>query len=207
MKTRLKLLVLALPISILFSGCYVNLKSKINREVKVEISGTVPVMINNTGNSNFTTYMTQEQYVEAFLKGVKSELSGTENVVIVESGGEFLVTFDQVEVRETTATEKINDADSPDNGKEFELTTLNFSATGKVQRVSDGSSRSWTAYKDKSESTTSSRSAEQVITGDNKDKTEYREKAFDSGTAEDLTQKTGRRSGVVIIRDIGQLMK
>jgi hypothetical protein len=207
MKTRLKLIALAVPLSLLFSGCYVNLKSKIDREVKVEISGNVPVIVSNTGNSNFTTNMTQEQCVEAFLKGVKSELGGTENVIIVESGGEFAVTFDQVEVKETTEIEKIDDTKSDDHGKEFELTSLDFAASGKVQRVSDGSTRSWTAYKDKSESTTSSRSASQVITGDNKDKTEYREKEFDSGTAEDLTQKTGRRSGVVIVRDIGQLMK
>ena len=207
MKTRLKLLALVLPVSLLFSGCYVNLKSKIDREVKVEISGNVPVVISNTGNSNFTTYMNQEQYVAAFLKGLKGELGGTENVIIVESGGEFVVTFDQVEIKETTNIEKINDTDSEDHGKEFELTTLNFAASGKVQRVSDGSTRSWTAYKDKSESTTSSRSAGQVITGDNKDKTQYREKTFDSGTAEDLTEKTGRRSGVVIVRDIGKLMK
>ncbi len=207
MKSRLKLIVFALPFTMLLSGCYVNLKSKIDREVKVEISGNVPVVVSNTGNSNFSTYLTQEQYVEAYIRGLKSELGGTENVIIVESGGEFLITFDQLKVTETTATEKINDTDSEDHGKEFELTTLNFAASGKVQRVSDGSTRSWTAYKDKSENTTSSRSAGQVLTGDNKDKTQYREKEFDSGTAEDLTQKTGRRSGVVIVRDIGQLLK
>ncbi|GAB5417225.1 MAG: hypothetical protein Crog4KO_20910 [Crocinitomicaceae bacterium] len=191
----------------LFSGCYVNLKSKIDREVKVEISGNVPVIVSNTGNSTFSSYMTQEQYVEKFLEGVRGELSGTENVVIVETGGEFRITFDQLQVTETTKTEKVDDTESDDHGKEFELTTLNFSASGKVVRVSDGSSESWTAYKDKSEDLTSSRSAGQVLTGDNKDKTEYREKTFDSGTAEDLTRKTGRRSGVVIVRDIGKLIK
>lgn len=210
MKTLLKttrltiLLVLTLT---LFSGCYVNLKSKIDREVKVEISGDVPVIVSNTGNSNFSTYMTQEQYVAKFLEGVNSELNGTENVVIVATGGEYRITFDKVSVTESTKTEKVNDTESDDHGKEFELTTLSFVATGKVHRVSDGSSESWTANKDKDEDLTSSRSAGQVITGDNKDKTEYREKEFDSGTAEDLTRKTGRRSGVVIVRDIGRLMK
>ncbi|MCR9171180.1 MAG: hypothetical protein NXI10_01715 [bacterium] len=210
MKTRLErftFLSLSLSISLMLSGCFVNLKSHINREVKVEISGDVPVVISNTGNSNFTTYMNQEQYVNAFLRGVKGELGGTENVIIVESGGEFLVSFDQLKVMESTKIEKIDDTNSDDHGKEFELTTLNLSATGKVTRVSDGSTRNWSAYKDKSESTTSSRSAGQVLTGDNKDKTEYREKAFDSGTAEDLTEKTGRRSGVVLVRDIGKLLK
>ncbi|XOV66157.1 MAG: hypothetical protein ACFHU9_11020 [Fluviicola sp.] len=207
MKTRLRFLTLLLPLSMLLSGCFVNLKSHISREVKVEISGVVPVTVSNTGNSNFTTYMNQEQYVEAYLKGLKGELGGTENVILVESGGEFVISFDQVMITETTKIEKIDDTNSEDHGKEFELTTLNLSATGKVTRVSDGSTRSWSAYKDKSESTTSSRSAGQVITGDNKDKTEYREKTFDSGTAEDLTEKTGRRSGVVVVRDIGKLVK
>lgn len=209
MKTGYKTVQFAsvLALTLLLSSCYVNLKSKINREVKVEISGDVPVNISNTGTSNFSTYMTQEQYVATFLNGVRGELSGTENVVIVETGGEFRVTFDQLEVSESTKKEKVNDTSSIDNGKEFELTVFNFTATGKVNRLSDGSTRSWTATKSKDEDLTSSRSAGQVITGDNKDKTEYREKEFDSGTAEDLTGKAGRRSGVVIVRDIGQLMK
>lgn len=199
---------MVLALSILgLSGCYVNLQSKIDREVRVQIMPSVPVTISNTGTSTFNEYMNQDQYVEAFLTGVRGELSGTENVLLVEDNPEFIVTFDLLTVVESTTTEKINDADSPDHGKEFELTKLDLSAQGKVKRVSDGSSRSWTAYKDKSESTTSSRSAGQVITGDNKDKNEYREKAFESGTAEDLTQKTGRRSGVMIVRDIGKLIK
>jgi hypothetical protein len=209
MKTRYKSIqfVSLVLCTLLLSSCYVNLKSKIDREVKVEISGDVPVNISNTGNSNFSTYMTQEQYVATFLNGVRGELSGTENVVIVETGGEFRVTFDRLEVKESTKTEKVNDTTSVDNGKIYELTVFSFTATGKVQRLSDGSSRSWTANKNKDEDLTSSRTAGQVISGGNKDKTEYREKEFDSGTAEDLTGKTGRRSGVVIVRDIGQLMK
>ena len=197
-------LVLAL---IVLSGCYVNLKSKITREVKVEISGNVPVVIDNTGNSTFSSDMTQEQYVAKFIEGVKGELNGTENVVIVASGGEFLVTFDKLKVTESTKTEKVNDTASEDHGKEFELTELKYAASGKVQRISDGASEQWAAYKDKSEELTNSRSAGQVLTGDNKDKTEYREKTFDSGTAADLTRKTGRRSGVIIVRDIGRLLK
>lgn len=207
MKTRIKLLTLVLPIVMLLSGCYVNLKSKIDKPVTVEISDNLPVVISNTGNSNFSGNMTQEQYVEAFMLGLKGELGGTENVTIVESGGQYLITFQQLKVDETTKIEKIDDKESDDHGKEFELTSLDFAASGSVVRVSDGTTRSWSAYKDKDESTTSSRSAGQVITGDNKDKNEYREKEFDAGTAQDLTQKTGRRSGVVIVRDIGQLMK
>jgi hypothetical protein len=191
----------------LLSGCYVNLKSKIDREVKIEISGDVPVNISNTGNSAFSSYMTQEQYVAAFLDGVRGELNGTENVVIVDTGGEFRITFDKLDVTETTKTEKVDDTASDDHGKEFELTSLNFAATGRVVRVSDGTLESWSAYKDKSEDLKNSRTAGDVITGDNKDKTEYREKEFDSGTAQDLTGKTGRRSGVIIVRDIGRLMK
>ena len=204
-KTKLLLaLGLALPV---LSGCYVNLKSKIDREVKVEISNTVPVVVNNTSNSTFSSYMTSEQYQAEFIEGLKGELGTTENVVIVETGGEFRITFDKLEVTETTKTEKVDDTSSDDQGKEFELTTLNFVASGKVQKISDSSTESWTAYKDKSETVTNSRSAGQVLTGDNKDKTEYREKPFDSGTIEDLTRKTGRRSGVVIVRDIGRMMK
>ena len=207
MKTRISLLALTISLGFLFSGCYVNLKSNIDKPVTVEISDNLPVVISNTGNTNFSGTITQEQYVEAFMLGLKGELGGTENVTVVASGGQYLITFEQLKVDETTKIEKIDDKDSEDHGKEFELTSLDFAASGNVVRVSDGSTRSWTAYKDKDESTTNSRSAGQVLTGDNKDKTEYREKEFDDGTAEDLSQKTGRRSGVVIVRDIGQLMK
>lgn len=205
-KYALRLTVLFLS-SVMFSSCYVNLKSKIDRPVRVQIATQVPVTITNTGNSTFNEYMNQEQYVATFLLGVKGELSGTENVTIVDANPDYIVTFDQLKVMESTSMKKIDDPESPDHGKEFELTQLAFSAQGKVQQVSDGSTRSWSASKDKAETTTSLRSAGQVITGDNKDKDEYREKAFDSGTAEDLTQQTGRRSGVVIVRDIGSLMK
>jgi len=198
--------VLLLSVMIL-SGCYVNLKSKIDRPVRVQIMSSVPVTISNTGNSTFNEYMNNNQYVEAYLMGVRGELSGTENVTLVEENPDFIITFDELKVMESTTTETIDDTDSPDHGKQFELTQLAFAAQGKVQRVSDGSTDSWTANLDKKESVTSLRSAGQVLTGDNKDKDEYREKAFESGTAEDLTQRTGRRSGVMIVRDIGDLMK
>ena len=138
--------------------------------------------------------------------GLKGELGGNK-VVIDDVNPEFEIRFDQLTVTESTRKDTINNTSSPDHGKVFELTTLKFLAKGTLVRISDGVSYNWYADKSKSESWTSLRSAEQIANGTNKEKNQYREKAFTSGTAADLTQKVGRRSGVSIVKEIYRSLK
>lgn len=192
---------------LILSGCYVNLNHTIDREVRVSIVEDVPITITNTGNSTFNEYMSEDEYRSKYLAALRAELGGTTNIILTDENPEYLITITSFTIQESTKEEKINDSESPDNGKIFELTTLDFTAQGSVKNLSTGKSRSWYANKSKSESTTSSRSAGQLVTGDNKDKNEYREKDFDSGTAADFTNTIGSRSGIVIVKEISKSMK
>ena len=201
------ILTLALISTLILSGCYLNLKHTIDRVVRVRIVEDVPVSITNTGNSTFNEYVTEAEYKSKYLDALRAELGGTANIILSDENPEYEVMISSFTIQESTKEEKINDSESPDHGKVFELTTLDFTAQGSVKRLSDGKTRSWYANKSKSESTTSSRSAGQLVTGDNKEKNEYREKDFDSGTAADFTNTIGSRSGVVIVKEISKSMK
>ena len=185
----------------MLSGCYINLNKHLDREVRVRVNNNLPVSIDNQGNSTFNEYLNDSQYVEQFMAGLKAEFSGNK-IVIDDVNPEFEVRFSEFSITESTKMETVNNESSPDHGKEFELSTLNLVAKGTVVRMSDGVSYDWYASKNKNESLTSLRSADQIAKGTNKEKNQYREKSFVSGTATDLTQKVGRRSGTSIVKEI-----
>lgn len=201
LKSKIKI---ASVLSILLLGlnsCYTNINKQLDREVHVTIVGLPPISISNTGNSNFSGAYTQEQLIEEFMEGLNSEFQGSK-IVIDDVNPEFSINFSQFEILESTETETVNDTLSDNHGEVYELTTLDVTARGEVVRVSDGVKYSWFASKDKKEKVTSNRSAGQVITGGNKDKTEYREKTLDSDEASSLSFSCGRRSGVSIVKEI-----
>ncbi len=182
------------------TSCYTNLK-ELDREVRVRIVDNMSITIENNGNSTFTEYLNEAQYREEFLRGLRSDLQG-KKVIIDNQNPEFEVVLEKLSITESTRMDTIKDASSPDNGKVFELTTLDLDASGSMRKISDGKMFTWSADKSKSESTTSLRSAAQIAAGENKDKNEYREKAFDSGESGDLTEKVGGRAGSMIVRDL-----
>lgn len=192
---------IALAISFLtLSSCYTNFK-ELDREVHVRIIDNTSVSVQNNSNSNFSGYLNDAQYRENMMQGLRSDLQANK-VIIDDNNPEFEVFVSQLTVVESTKTDSIVDAESPSNGMTFELTTLDFSASGTMRRISDGETFSWSADKSKSESTTTSRSAAQIATGENKSKNEYREKELDANEASDLATKVGERAGAMIIRDL-----
>lgn len=203
-----KILILGVLSTLLtvLNSCYTNINKQLDREVHVTINGLPPVSISNTGTSNFTGSYTQEQLVEQFIEGMKSEFQGSK-IIIDDVNPEFSISFSQFDISETTKTETVNDTLSDNHGDIFELTTIDLTAKGQVVRVSDGATYSWYANKDKDEDVTRSRSAGQVITGGNKDRTVYREKTLDDDAASDLSFKCGRRSGVSIVKEIFKSLK
>jgi len=197
--------VLSILVTVL-NSCYTNINRQLDREVHVTITGVPTVTINNTGASDFTGSYTQVQLAEKFLEGMKSEFQGSK-IIIDDKNPEFSISFSEFTIDESTKTETVNDTLSDNHGDIFELTTLDLTAKGNVVRVSDGVSYSWYANKNKDEDVTSSRSAGQVITGGNKDRTEYREKTLDADAASDLSFKCGRRSGASIVKEIFKSLK
>ncbi len=191
-------------ISLLFTSCYVS--KTLDREVKITLDESFEISMQNNGNSNFTGGFTADEYRAAFIEGMKAEFASSK-IVIVQDNPEFMVSISELKIEESTKTETVNDTESDDHGKEFELTTIDMNSKGLVDQVEKEHIKEWYAEKEKSEKVTNSRSAGQVITGDNKDRKTYREKEFDSNEALDLAEKCGRRSGARIINDIIKAIK
>lgn len=190
-------LLVALPF--LLSACYIS--KSLDREVHVRLIADVPVNVVNNSNSNFTAFASNEQYAEKLLEGMKGEFNGS-NVVPDNVNPEFEVLVTEFTLTETTKIETVNDTTSDDHGKKFELTELDLTAKGIVTRLSDGVQYEWWANKSKEEKVTSLRSAGQIVTGENKEKNEYREKEFSEDEALDLSWNCGRRSGNSVVKKI-----
>lgn len=201
---NLKFIASVVVLLLLFQSCYVS--KTLERDVNISLDETFIVTITNTGNSSFSGNYTEEEYRQAFLEGMKSEFVGS-HIIIVANNPEFLVSISELTISESTKTETVSDTDSPDNGKVFELSSVNLSAKGLVDKAGGERIEEWWADKDKDEKVTNSRSGGQVLTGDNKDNNTYREKDFSDDIALDLAQKCGRRSGARIINDIVKALK
>lgn len=173
MKIKSSFLVIALLLSL--SSCYTNLNKQLDREVRVKIDTNIPVTIDNQGTSTFTQAYTEDQLRELYLTALKAELA-TNKVIIDDANPEFEIKFNQLTITESTKTETVSDTTSDQDGESFELTTLDTKCTGKLIRVSDGTTSDWYAEKDKNEKVKSSRTIVQLATGGNKEKNEYREK-------------------------------
>ena len=200
MKRFLSLIVVALSLS----SCYIS--KNLDREVRVSLTTDFTVEVSNTGNSQFTSNFTAEEYKAAFIERLTSELSYSK-IIVDPANPEFNVVISKVVIKESTKTETVNDEESEQHGQSYELTSLDIDASGSVTQVVGGKTETWTAYKGKEESVTSNRSGGQIITGQNKDNNTYREKEFSSDKAKDLTGDTGRRSGAVIINKIHKILK
>jgi len=201
---KIKLALSFVAILAIFQSCYVS--KSLDRDVKVKLSEALIVKINNSGNSNFSGKYTEGEYKAAFFEGMKAEFAGS-HIILVENDPEFSIIVDELVINESTKSETVSDADSPDNGKVFELSELDLSSSGNVNSPSGTHVSSWSADKNKEEKVTNSRSGGQIITGDNKDNNTYREKEFSDDEALDLAQKCGRRSGARIINDIVRAIK
>jgi hypothetical protein len=204
--TRLSIFAVSILLLSGLNSCYTNINKQLEREVHVNIAIQSDVQINNSGNSNFSGAYTNEQLKEQYLIGLKTELQANQ-VILNEVSPEFTVQIASIKINESTTTETVNDTISDNHGQTFELTSFDVSASGTITRVSNGETFSWSANKDKDEKVTTNRTTGQIITGGNKEKTEYREKELSSNIALDFSNKVGSRSAVVIIKEIFKAIK
>jgi len=188
----------------LFQSCYIS--KSLEKDVTVSLDKSFNIKISASGNSTFSSNYSAEEYKAAFIEGMKAEFA-TGHIIIVDNNPEFSISVSEVSMTESTKPHTVSDVDSDDNGKVFELTSINLSAKGKVVQSDGSDSRNWSADKGNDEKVTNSRSGGQIITGANKDKKTYREKELNADEALDLARKCGRRSGVRIINDIVKALK
>jgi hypothetical protein len=188
----------------LFQSCYIS--KSLERDVNVSLDESFNVAISTSGNSTFSSNYSAEEYKAAFIEGMKAEFA-TGHIIVVDNSPEFSISISEVSMTESTKPYTVSDVDSDDNGKVFELTSINLNAKGIVVKSEGADSRNWSADKGNDEKVTNSRSGGQIITGQNKDKKTYREKELNADEALDLARKCGRRSGVRIINDIVKALK
>lgn len=187
-----------------FQSCYIS--KSLERDVNVSLDESFNIAVSNSGSSSFSSNYSAEEYKAAFIEGMKAEFA-TGHIIVVDNSPEFSISVSEVSMFESTKPYTVSDVDSDDNGKVFELTSINLNAKGIVVKSEGSDSRNWSADKGKDEKVTNSRSGGQIITGENKDKKTYREKELNTDEALDLARKCGRRSGVRIINDIVKALK
>lgn len=196
---------LIVALAFVLNGCYVTTKT-LENDVHVRIISPNSITRIDDGNPEFLSKATDSQLLEEFRNGLASEFSGN-RVIIDDLNPEFEIVINEIRITESRKNDTIHDADSDDNGKVFVLSSLDLTANGTMRRLSDGSVENWSADKSNDEKTTSSRSVGQMVSGSNQERNVYREKEFNSTEAADLTSNLGRRSGVMIIKDLVRILQ
>ncbi|NOT75355.1 MAG: hypothetical protein HOP08_10525 [Cyclobacteriaceae bacterium] len=185
-------------------SCYIA--KPLDHDVRVSINTDFPVIITNTGTSNFSALHTEAEYRESYLKELKNEFTN-DHIIIDEASPEFIVKISSLEISESTKTDTVKDVKSKDNGLIRDLTLGNLKTSGTVAPAAGGNSVKWSAEKDKDERLDNARNVGQMITGENKDNTVYTEKGFDENEFVVQSGHCGRRAAVRIVKDIQGLLK
>lgn len=191
-------------VALILSSCYIS--KSLERDVPVRIDMNIPVSLFNNGNSTFLSAFLETDYQQKFVDGMKAEFA-VSRVIVDNVNPEFEVKVASFTITESTSTETVKDTTSEDNGKTFELSKLDLSASGTVTRLKDNVAYSWTASKDQEEKVKSNRTVIQLATGQNKETNQYREKEFSASEAGDLAVDGGRRSGNSIVKEILRSLK
>ena len=144
--------------------------------------------------------------VNAYMDQLVKELAFN-HVIADNVSPEFSVKITSLEIHESTKMDTVKDVKSKENGMVRELTLADLKTTGVVTQISSGKTGNWEAEKDKDEKLTNNQSLDQMIAGQNKDNTVYREKNFDDNEFIHLSTLCGRRAGVRIEKEIQKLLK
>ncbi len=185
-------------------SCYVA--KPLEREVHISINNDFPVTIKNVGNSNFASKHTDAEYRKSYMDELTRELINN-HVIIDNVAPEFEVRILSLELHESTKLDTVKDVKSKDNGMVRELTLAGLKTSGTVLKIGGTSPIAWEADKEKDENLTNNRSVDQMIAGENKDGTTYREKAFDNNEFVVQAGHCGRRAAVRITQDVKKLLQ
>ena len=159
--------------SLLISSCYVS--KPMDHDVRISINTDFSVVIKNLSTSNFSSKHSDVEYRKAYMDELTKELL-INHVTIDNASPEFVVKVIELEITESTKPDTVKDVKSKDNGMVRQLTQAGLKTHGTVMQSSTTTIKNWEADKDKNESLTSNRSLDQIISGDNKDNSSYREK-------------------------------
>jgi len=195
---------LSLLVAMILSGCYVS--KPLDHDVRISVNKDFPVQIKNEGKSNFSSKHTDEEYRQSYITELVKEFQ-VNHIVIDDAAPEFVVKIKSLEITESTKMDTVKDAKASNNGMIQELTLAGFKTTGTIVKTGQSTVHNWQAEKDKNESLTNNRSIDQMIAGENKHNTDYREKAFDDNVFVNQAGVCGKRAAVRVTNEIQRILK
>ena len=188
-------------------SCCTLFKKQITKPIVVAVpDNTFNVYLNST--APFTKYVsltTKEEIAAAFLKAFESEGGLTQNVTYTNdaSQADFILKITSVNVKETHSVEKVNDPNSPYNGQSYNLNSIDCTAdVDVINAKTKVTVATCSNSKIRSEQLKNNRDLGDLITGSNKDNTNYRTKLLSDNICTNLADDVGRRIWTPITRKL-----
>jgi hypothetical protein len=202
---------IAAVIAVYFSACTI-FKKDINKPVVVKIvAPEYYASVNN--NVNYLKYVTASpsDYQNKFMENLLSEGKITTNVTIdnAAQNPDYIIEIKSLNVTEGEFSQTVSDAQSPNNGQVYFLNKVEAGCTVNVLDAKTNKQIGFSCnnLKSRQEKVKNSRSLGQLVTGTNKDRKTYREKALRNDIAMDLAGDVGRRVWVPITKRIRKSLK
>ncbi len=196
----------------IFSSCTL-FKKEISKPVTVKIiSPKEPCTIQlQAGFPKYVNTINEEVYRQKFITSLIEEGKLTKNVTIVDGSlnADILLEIKNITITESDFAETVNDEKSPMNGQQFYLNKVECSALVNCVDARTGKQigMSCSNTKLRQEKLKNSRDLGDLITGQNKDHTTYRQKLLRDDIAQDLCSDVGRRIWVPITKRIKKHQK
>lgn len=197
---------------VLLNGC-TAFKKNIPKPVVVAYNESefVVSLSSSALNTKYLDLVSPGQIVEGFHSNFKSEGQSTKNITLVtnEQGADFILKFRSLTVSESSKTEKVNDEKSQYNGMEVLLNSVECCAVFELinTKTKNKTYLNCSNSKSRSEKIKNNRDIGDLITGTNKDRTEYRTKLLSDRICLQLAEDVGRRVWVPITRRIAKNLK
>jgi len=159
-------------------------------------------------NTKYINLVTEEDIYQNFLDNFKQEAYSTKNITLTdnENNADFVLRLKSLSVNESSRTEKVNDTKSPYNGMEVVLNSVECSVEFEITNTKSGNKKLLNCHNSKlrSEKLKNNRDIGDLITGTNKDRTEYKTKLLSDRICIQLAQDVGRRIWAPITRRIAR---
>jgi hypothetical protein len=188
-------------------------KKGISKPITVSLVDST-FMAEKNAKANYIKYLdlqSPEQITSAFLKGFKSEAAITKNVTLKfnDENADFILKVKSLVVTESSKIETISDPKSPFNGQQVELNRVESSVTIEIIDTKNKTKKLMDCFnsKERNEKLKNNRDIGDLITGTNKDKTQYRTKLLNDNICLNLSEDVGRRIWVPISRRIAKTIK
>ena len=197
---------------IALAGCTLFKKS-IDKPIVVSYNEQgLQVVIHNTATFvKYTHANSKEQIALQFIESFKKEGAITPNISFSNdaASADFILNLKTVTVTESSAIEKIEDPKSSYNGKSMELNTVDCTATIEIVDVKNKSAKSvyCSNSKTRTEKITNNRNLDDLISGSNKDHTQYRTKLLSDSICIQLCTDVGRRIWTPLTRKLAKELK